>query len=302
MKLLLSAGAALAFLLGLCAAGSPPAQLRVHTVSWNSGHVPAPTNLEEFLGLNSGENPDVIAVAVQGYGFESDKPAQGPDCVKNFQSLLTSKGYVKLKSTVTETMGLIVYCLDKHRDESTLKHQTVVGTMNHQKKSGGIVTSFTIYNKRFSFATSRMSDDDVTSANTKYAYDTTLDYSTGSDAADFLFWVGDLNVRVETNATHAKSLVDQNNIDGLMAFDQLKKAKEQKLFDGWSEPQVTFKPTYKFKPNTDEYDLTATPSWTDRVLYKSGTGKTIQPLSYNSLTNYKQTEHRPVLGMFRVTL
>uniref|UniRef100_D1FPM0 Salivary nitrophorin n=1 Tax=Cimex lectularius TaxID=79782 RepID=D1FPM0_CIMLE len=302
MKLLLSAGAALAFVLGLCAAGSPPAQLSVHTVSWNSGHERAPTNLEELLGLNSGETPDVIAVAVQGFGFQSDKPKQGPACVKNFQGLLTSKGYTKLKNTITETMGLTVYCLTKHLDQNTLKNETIIVTVDDQKKSGGIVTSFTIYNKRFSFTTSRMSDEDVTSTNTKYAYDTRLDYSKKDDPSDFLFWIGDLNVRVETNATHAKSLVDQNNIDGLMAFDQLKKAKEQKLFDGWTEPQVTFKPTYKFKPNTDEYDLTATPSWTDRALYKSGTGKTIQPLSYNSLTNYKQTEHRPVLAKFRVTL
>lgn len=73
------------------------------------------------------------------------------------------------------------------------------------------------------------------------------------------------------------------------------------------EGELTFPPTYKFDPGTDEYDSSAKmriPAWCDRILYRTaghaGSGK-VTPLDYRSWPA-NPSDHKPITGLFQVRI
>lgn len=71
-------------------------------------------------------------------------------------------------------------------------------------------------------------------------------------------------------------------IDRLLQYDQLtQEINEGVVFQGFKEPTLQFRPTYKYDYGTDNYDTSEkarTPSWTDRIIYK---GENLHPLAYS---------------------
>lgn len=67
-----------------------------------------------------------------------------------------------------------------------------------------------------------------------------------------------------------------------------------------TEAPLLFRPTYKFNHGCDLYDTSSKqriPSWTDRILY---TQKGSRCLAYNSVTDLRSSDHRPVYASFSV--
>ncbi|CAI6783019.1 CNT_HP2_G0048810.mRNA.1.CDS.1 [Saccharomyces cerevisiae] len=75
---------------------------------------------------------------------------------------------------------------------------------------------------------------------------------------------------------------EEGYIDKLLHFDQLTLGiNSGSVFEGFKEPTLKFRPTYKYDPGTGTYDSSEkerTPSWTDRIIYK---GENLLPLSYS---------------------
>nr|XP_055126338.1 phosphatidylinositol polyphosphate 5-phosphatase type IV isoform X3 [Symphalangus syndactylus] len=72
------------------------------------------------------------------------------------------------------------------------------------------------------------------------------------------------------------------------------------IFKGFQEPDIHFLPSYKFDIGKDTYDSTSkqrTPSYTDRVLYRSRHKGDICPVSYSSCPGIKTSDHRPVIPL-----
>ena len=74
-----------------------------------------------------------------------------------------------------------------------------------------------------------------------------------------VFWIGDLNYRIQTTPEMTVDLVrahaDNYQIHHLLKYDQLlQEKKEGNIFDSFSEGEIDFKPTYKYDPNTDIWD------------------------------------------------
>lgn len=113
-----------------------------------------------------------------------------------------------------------------------------------------------------------------------------------------LFWAGDLNYRIDLSYSAAKALVDSGEIDRLLASDQLRAQIEAgKVFEGFEEAKITFRPTYKFDVGTSTYDSSEKqriPSFTDRILYLPGRRNDVEVLSYNSDEGPKMSDHKPV--------
>jgi hypothetical protein len=68
--------------------------------------------------------------------------------------------------------------------------------------------------------------------------------------------------------------VGQGGIDELLELDQLRaQMRDQAVFRGFEEPQIKFRPTYKYDKASDVYDSSKkrrVPAWTDRIVFKAG--------------------------------
>ena len=71
------------------------------------------------------------------------------------------------------------------------------------------------------------------------------------------------------------------------------------MLAGFSEGDLQFAPTYKLAVGSDEYKTgKRNPGWTDRVLYRAKDPARLQLQSYDSITDIRKSDHRPVLAEF----
>ncbi|KAK9061733.1 hypothetical protein SSX86_018916 [Deinandra increscens subsp. villosa] len=122
---------------------------------------------------------------------------------------------------------------------------------------------------------------------------------------DQIFWFGDLNYRLYLENELARELIKRQDWSALQEFDQLRKELENGgVFQGWSEGNIEFAPTYKYSAfNSNRYSGTLpsragekqrTPAWCDRILWY---GKGVKQHSYFR-SESKFSDHRPVSALF----
>jgi synaptojanin len=127
-------------------------------------------------------------------------------------------------------------------------------------------------------------------------------YGTPIQDHDFVFWLGDLNMRIN-NGTYEEVVrrVYEQDWPGLLRLDQLRLAQQDGLcFKGYSEGEINFAPTYKYNRGEDRYDTSEkkrVPAWTDRVLWK--TSSRVRQLLY-ARNEILFSDHRPVKALFEV--
>lgn len=127
----------------------------------------------------------------------------------------------------------------------------------------------------------------------------------GDLLSSHIFFVGDMNFRLTarfsdvnyTNPDTIRHLVEQN--------DELTRAiRENKSFKPFSEPTISFPPTFKYhlhEKNVDadplEYNLKRQPSWCDRILYRRYK-KPFEIHLYKPIprtSDFYFTDHQPVI-------
>jgi hypothetical protein len=120
-----------------------------------------------------------------------------------------------------------------------------------------------------------------------------------SDRFDMVFWLGDLNYRIDGNRGVVEKLIRKNAEAALRNNDQLLNQRAQgNVFEGYREGKICFKPTYKYDPGTDTYDTSKkqrVPAWTDRVLYKTLTEEVrtrLRLCQYDSQDSLKCSDHK----------
>lgn len=71
-----------------------------------------------------------------------------------------------------------------------------------------------------------------------------------------IYWLGDLNYRItDMDAATAKQYISEGNYSPVLALDQLgHQRKAGRVFQGFQEAEIDFKPTYKYDPGTDNWD------------------------------------------------
>ncbi|CAF2815728.1 unnamed protein product [Rotaria sp. Silwood2] len=133
---------------------------------------------------------------------------------------------------------------------------------------------------------------------------------------DIIFWCGDMNYRISQPNEQVRQAINELSTVPLHEKDQLRcEMKLNNIFTNYYEPPINFLPTYKFDINTDNYDTSEklrTPSWTDRILYRSKRSKvlndnqneleTIKTIHYSCAKNIKFSDHRPVSGLYLVVI
>ncbi|KAF9360070.1 inositol polyphosphate 5-phosphatase [Mortierella sp. AD094] len=68
---------------------------------------------------------------------------------------------------------------------------------------------------------------------------------------DYTFWAGDLNYRVDLTRAQAEDYLQKEDLETMFSHDQLTaERKAGRVFEGFMEAPIRFKPTYKFDPIT----------------------------------------------------
>ncbi|OEU10210.1 DNase I-like protein [Fragilariopsis cylindrus CCMP1102] len=128
---------------------------------------------------------------------------------------------------------------------------------------------------------------------------------------DVIFWLGDLNYRIDESMPTEKvlELAVSNRLDPLRPLDQLNiERREGRSFQGFEEGALNFVPTYKYQPGTDIYEQRPekklrAPAWCDRILWMAQSDpQHVQQLTYNRSETPNCSDHKPVYSTMRVTV
>ncbi|WVW81619.1 hypothetical protein I302_103614 [Kwoniella bestiolae CBS 10118] len=121
-----------------------------------------------------------------------------------------------------------------------------------------------------------------------------------------LFWLGDLNYRVDLPDNDVKKLVEEKKWEDMLAKDQLRAdILSEQSFAGFSEAEITFPPTFKYVHGSTTHDLRRAPAYTDRIVYDLPANEHTLPSSFelqcDEYTSHDilWSDHRPVTGSFR---
>ncbi|KAL5227253.1 hypothetical protein ABZP36_015518 [Zizania latifolia] len=189
-----------------------------------------------------------------------------------------------------------------------------VGAMGYIGNKGSVSVSMSIYQTMFCFVCSHLAageksgdlhkrNADVQEINRRTHFTGPGDTGMPKDIYDHerIFWLGDLNYRIDVAYDTAHELISTMNWAQLAEKDQLKRElKKGRAFDGWTEGVLEFAPTYKYELNSGKYigddqrGGKRTPAWCDRIL-SYGKGVKLVRYARGELT---LSDHRPVAATY----
>lgn len=126
-----------------------------------------------------------------------------------------------------------------------------------------------------------------------------------SSRYDSVFWMGDFNFRVDGDVLLVENMLEFQNsyLEKILRCDQLLQLiDEDKIFRGFQEGRIVFPPTYKFDVKNNSYNKLRTPSYTDRILFRSKRKNCITCTYYNCVSKVNVSDHKPVFGIYEVAV
>ncbi|XP_004916697.1 phosphatidylinositol polyphosphate 5-phosphatase type IV isoform X2 [Xenopus tropicalis] len=301
----------------------PERRLGVFIATWNmQGRKELPESLDDFL-LPSDDDfaQDMYVIGVQeGCPDRREWEIRLQETLGPHYVLLHSSGHGVLYLSVFLRRDLIWFCSEVESDTVTTR------IVSQIKTKGALAVSFTFFGTSFLFITSHFTSGDSKVCDRILDYkkiieglqlprmipDTNPYRSNSADVTsrfDEVFWFGDFNFRLNKERSAVNSILQsklEKDMSRLLQYDQLtKEMNGESIFKGFQEAEIQFLPTYKFDIGCDVYDSTSkqrTPSYTDRVVYKSRHKDDIRVVKYASCSLIKTSDHRPVFGLFEVRI
>ncbi|XP_070234835.1 phosphatidylinositol polyphosphate 5-phosphatase type IV [Bos mutus] len=299
----------------------PDRSVALFVATWNmQGQKELPPNLDELLlPAEADLAQDLYVVGVQeGCSDRREWEVRLQETLGPHYVMLYSAAHGALYMAVLIRRDLIWFC-------SEVESSTVTTRIVSQiKTKGALGVSFTFFGTSLLFITSHFTSGDGKVGERLVDYSKTVqglalpknvpDTSPyRSDAADVttrfdeVFWFGDFNFRLSGGRAAVEAILKQDlssSVQALLQHDQLTREMQRgSIFKGFQEPDIHFLPSYKFDVGKDSYDTTSkqrTPSYTDRILYRSRHQGDICPVKYSSCPGVRTSDHRPVYGLFRV--
>lgn len=283
--------------------------------SWNvNGKRPGESLVPWLFPRDDVPPPDIIAVGFQELDLGADallfgSTGRSEPWHDELLAALSKHGeYSLLASRQLVGILTIVFIKTNLREHVThvLEDSAGVGIMGMGNK-GGVGIRFQLYDSTICIVNSHLAAhfDHVQRRNQDY-HDIArrLQFATTATGApqcifdhDHLFWIGDLNYRIQQTNSFVRKKISKGEWDALVKFDQLRKQMSLgNCFIGFQEGSLAFAPTYKYDPNTDIYDTSdkqRVPAWCDRVLWKSS-GVSLRTYERHELLT---SDHRPVSAL-----
>lgn len=148
--------------------------------------------------------------------------------------------------------------LDSVRQVEIASKKTGMGGIAGNK--GSVAVRMRIYDSSFCFVSSHFAAGQNNSADRDrdmmFATNE-LQMSGGKNILmhDNIVWFGDLNYRIDLDREIVRDLIIEKNFTILKEYDQLlEHIREGLVFNGFSEGELNFGPTYKYDPGTNIYD------------------------------------------------
>ncbi|KAH8242326.1 hypothetical protein KR032_000547 [Drosophila birchii] len=320
----------------------PQKEVTIFVGTWNmNGHSP-PKQLNDFvLPPNVEHVPDIVVMGTQESSpdrFEWEVTIQetlGPSHV-----LFHSTTLGTLHLAVYMRRDLIWYC--SAPEDASMS----VRTGSAFRTKGAVAISFCLFGTSMLFVTSHLT------AHQQKVKERVSDVKRIINALDLprnlpnlrhknkdvtqnfdnVFWCGDLNFRLGEPREKLLEWIQNTKFPlpshlphGYMHTDQLSSVlADGAAFRGFMEANITFPPTYKYDPGSQNFDTSSkqrAPAYTDRILYKyrqmqglvirrqtlvpgvsTPTQPYVQCLLYDSVPSITTSDHKPVWALFRTLI
>jgi hypothetical protein len=274
-------------------------QVSVFVFTWNLGRKAEPITSTFDMMLEQARTSDIMTFGFQECGKINI-------WLKELSLYLENRGYCLISYISMWDMFIVSYTrsvlLPGISEVKTMKKPT--GIANIIGNKGGVLLSFRLEDTSYCFLSchlaARHSRVQMRAQNTRDLLSMRPGHLEFTVEFDYVFWMGDLNYRVEENYFKAVQLIETGELEGLMEKDQLgHQMTENKNLSIFKEPVKKFKPTYRCFKNSQEWSnkREQTPSWTDRILFKAF--EEIIPGLYDSIPLCYGSDHRPVFCLFQ---
>ncbi|XP_078238839.1 phosphatidylinositol polyphosphate 5-phosphatase type IV isoform X2 [Pogona vitticeps] len=298
----------------------PDRSIGIFVATWNmQGQKELPEMLDDFLLPSEPDYvQDMYVIGVQeGCPDRREWEIRLQETLGPHYVMFYAAAHGVLYMSIFLRRDLIWFC-------SEVEYATVTTRIVSQiKTKGALGVCFTFFGTSFLFITSHFTSGDGKVDERVLDYNKTIQalglprnipdtnpYRSSSDVTtrfDNVFWFGDFNFRLNENREAVEQILGRSqeaDVSKLLRHDQLtKEMANGSVFKGFQEAPIFFRPSYKFDVGQDTYDSTSkqrTPSYTDRVIYRSRHKDDIHAVKYSSCLAIKTSDHRPVYGLFRV--
>uniref|UniRef100_A0AAR2JZJ7 phosphatidylinositol-3,4,5-trisphosphate 5-phosphatase n=1 Tax=Pygocentrus nattereri TaxID=42514 RepID=A0AAR2JZJ7_PYGNA len=314
--------------------GKPePDMISVFVGTWNMGNANPPHNISSWFqskgqGKTRDDTANHIPHDIYVIGTQED-PLGEKEWIDIVRSTLRDITNISFKQVATQTLWNIrIVVLAKPEHENRISHvfsdSVKTGIANALGNKGAVGVSFMLNGTSFGFVNSHLTSGSEKKFRRNQNYISILRFLNLGDKKvnpfdithrfTHLFWLGDLNYRVDLPPGEAENIVTkikQQQYQELLSRDQLNIEKGSgNIFLDYEEEEITFPPTYRFERETREryaytkakatgtkYNL---PSWCDRVLRKSYPMVHVACHSYGCTTDIMTSDHSPVFATFDV--
>ncbi|XP_055911574.1 inositol polyphosphate 5-phosphatase E [Eupeodes corollae] len=319
----------------------PHKEVTIFVGTWNMNGQSPPKQMNDFVLPATMENvPDIVAVGTQ---------ETCPERVEWEVTLQETLGpsHVLFHSTTLGTLHLAIfmrrdliwYCSAPEDASMSVRPGTAFRT------KGAIAISFCLFGTSMLFVTShltahqqkvkeRVSDVKRIIHALDLPKNLQLRHKNKDVTQNFdnVFWCGDLNFRLGEPREKLLEWIQNTKFPlpshlphGYMHTDQLSSVlADGAAFRGFMEANITFPPTYKYDPGTQQFDTSSkqrAPAYTDRILYKfrqtqglairrssnfaAAAGQPaalVECLSYDSVPSITSSDHKPVWALFKTSI
>nr|XP_046248316.1 phosphatidylinositol 3,4,5-trisphosphate 5-phosphatase 1 [Scatophagus argus] len=310
-----------------------PDMITVFVGTWNMGNAGVSSNIDSWFqckgqGKTRDDTADHIPHDFYVIGTQED-PTGEKEWADTVKGALRNITNISFKQVAIHTLWNIrIVVLAKPEHENRISHifsdSVKTGIANTLGNKGAVGVSFMFNGTSFGFVNSHLTSGSEKKLRRNQNYVSILRFLNLGDKKlnpfdithrfTHLFWLGDLNYRVELPSTEAENIVTkikQQQYQELLAKDQLNMERNDgKIFLHFDEEEITFAPTYRFERDTREkyaytkakatgtkYNL---PSWCDRVLRKSYPLVHVVCHAYGCTTDIVTSDHSPVFASFEV--
>ncbi|XP_063845659.1 inositol polyphosphate 5-phosphatase OCRL-like isoform X4 [Scylla paramamosain] len=293
-------------------------EFSVFVGTWNvNGRSPV-VGLAQWLSVDD-EPPDVYGIGFQELDLNTEaflfnntpKEQEWLNAVLN--GIHPKAKYQKVRLVRLVGMMLIVLVQEKHLAYVRNVAVDTVGTgiMNKMGNKGAVSVRLDLHSTSICFVNAHLAahqeelerrNEDHDCIFQRTCFQMNMNINSPPKAIrdhDHIYFLGDMNYRINPCDMNIREVASSADYKILLEYDQLTQQKKQKrIFHKFKEGDITFKPTFKYDVDSDEWDSSEKarqPAWCDRILWF---GEGITQHIYRSHQELQISDHKPVSALF----